>query len=284
LVFERVHDPAMSLSSGVNPSARSEVKLAVLDSVEELSEATDLFNQTWPAEVSVSTLRALRKIGNYVGGAYRDGVLVGACLAFFGSAGNEVLHSHLAVVAATQRSSGIGWALKVAQRAWALERGVTRIQWTYDPLEARNAYVNLTKLSARPLEYLENFYGEHGDGPGPAFPTDRLVVSWDLASPRVVRAAHGDWLLEDPALEALPAATLLRRDVTGAPREGRDHGEPVLLIAAPENAAEIRASDPSLALEWRMLLRHHLGRALEAGFETISFRRDGHYVVRRPGA
>jgi predicted GNAT superfamily acetyltransferase len=253
----------------------------VLDSIDELTAAMHLINQTWPAEVSVSTLRAMGKVGNYIGGAYRDDVLVGACVAFFGSPGRADLHSHLAVVSPTERSSGIGWALKVSQRAWAMEQGVERIQWTYDPLEARNAYVNLTKLSARPVEYLDNFYGDHGDGTESVFPTDRLLVSWDLGSAQAVEAARGNRASAAPALSALPAASLLVRGEDGAPREGRDHGEPVVLIAAPEDATGMRASDPPLALEWRMLLRHHLGRALRSGAETIGFTRDGVYVVRR---
>jgi len=236
--------------------------MAVLDSVEELSAAADLINRTWPAEVSVSTLRALRKVGNYVGGAYRDGSLVGACVAFFGFAGHEDLHSHLAVVAAGERGSGIGWALKVSQRAWAMEHGAVRIQWTYDPLEARNAYVNLAKLAARPVEYLDNFYGDNGDGTESVFPTDRLLVSWDLGSARVVDAVRGDRVPADPTPATLPVATLLARDADGAPREGRDHGEPVVLIAAPEDATGLRAQDPTLALEWRMLRAVTHGRVV----------------------
>lgn len=262
-------------------AARSGVRTDVLDSVDELSAAADLINRTWPAEISVSTLRALRKVGNYVGGAYRDDVLVGACVAFFGSAGREDLHSHLAVVAPDERSSGVGWALKVSQRAWAMEHGVLRIQWTYDPLEARNAYVNLTKLSARPVEYLDNFYGDHGDGTDSVFPTDRLLVAWDLATPGVASAARGELVPTDATIGSLPSTTLLARDADGAPREGRDHGEPVVLIAAPEDATGMRAHDQPLALEWRMLLRHHLGQAVRSGAETIGFTRDGFYVVRR---
>ncbi len=262
-------------------AARSGVRTDVLDSVDELSAAAEVINQNWPAEISVSTLRALRKVGSYIGGAYRDDVLVGACVAFFGSSGREDLHSHLAVVAPAERSSGVGWALKVSQRAWAMAHGVLRIQWTYDPLEARNAYVNLTKLSARPVEYLDNFYGDHGDGTGSVFPTDRLLVSWDLGSSRVASAARGEVVPTDPTLITSPSATLLTRDADGAPREGPDHGEPMVLIAAPEDAAGMRAQDESLALEWRMLLRHHLGQAVRSGAETIGFTRDGFYVVRR---
>jgi predicted GNAT superfamily acetyltransferase len=271
---------ADTVAAATAAAARSGVRTGVLDSVDELSAAAELINQTWPSEASVSTLRALRKVGNYVGGAYRDGVLVGACVAFFGSSGSQDLHSHLAVVAPTERSSGIGWALKVSQRAWAMEQGVARIQWTYDPLESRNAYVNLAKLAAQPVEYLENFYGDHGDGTEAVFPTDRLLVSWELGAPRVAAASRGH-AVPGQATDAVPSATLVARDPDGTPREGQDHGEPVVLIAAPLDAAAMRAHDEPLALEWRMLLRHHLGRELSAGADRIGFTRDGFYVVHR---
>jgi predicted GNAT superfamily acetyltransferase len=275
---------ADAAAAAASSAARAGVGISILDSVDELSAATDLLNLTWPAEVSVSILLALRKVGNYVGGAYRDGVLVGACVAFFGSSGSELLHSHLAAVSPAVRGSGVGWALKLAQRAWALDRGVTRIQWTYDPLEARNAFVNLTKLAARPIEYLDDFYGEYGDGPGVAFPTDRLLVVWDLADPRVAEAARGAGRAADLSALSLPTATLLTRDDRGAPREGSDHGEPTVVIEAPEDAAGLRAHDPALALEWRLRLRHHLGEAIRSGAETVGFTRDGRYVFRRAGA
>jgi predicted GNAT superfamily acetyltransferase len=262
-------------------STRAGVRTGLLDSIDELTVAVDLINQTWPGEVSVSTLRAMRKVGNYVGGAFRDDVLVGACVAFFGAAGAPDLHSHLAVVAPEERGSGIGWALKVSQRAWAMKNGVARIQWTFDPMEARNAYVNLAKLSARPVEYLVNFYGDRGDGLEAPFPTDRLLVSWDLAGAPAVAAAQGYGPPPDPSLSAGPVATLLARRSDGTPREGTDHGQPVLLIAAPEDATSMRQNDPALALEWRMLLRKHLGQAVRFGAETIGFTREGFYVVRR---
>lgn len=273
---------ADAVAAATAAAARCGVRMGVLDTVDELSAAAGLINKTWPSEISVSTLRALRKVGNYVGGAYRGDLLVGACVAFFGSSGSQDLHSHLAVVAPTERSSGIGWALKVSQRAWALEHGVARIQWTYDPLESRNAYVNLAKLAARPVEYLENFYGDHGDGTESVFPTDRLLVSWELPAPRVAVASRGH-AVPAQTTDGVPSATLVARDSHGAPREGRDHGERVVLIAAPDDAGTMRARDEPLALEWRMLLRHHLGREVSAGADRIGFTRDGFYVVHRRG-
>ena len=263
-------------------AARSGVRITVLDTVADLHAVEQLVNRTWRSEISISMLCALRKAGNFVSGAYRGDDLVGACVGFFGLAGREELHSHLAVTELRQRGTGVGWALKLNQRAWGMEHGVRRIRWTFDPLERRNAYVNLTKLSARPVEYLDNFYGEHGDGSQSPFPTDRLVLDWDLGSDQVVVAARGD--ARPPDLTGLSdgeCVRVLERDDRDAPREARDGGQPLLLIGTPENAAHLRADAPGLALDWRLLVRHHLGRALADGAETVGFTREGFYVLRR---
>lgn len=256
--------------------------MQLLGTVAELEEVALLINQTWPAEISISMLRALRKAGNFVGGAYREGRLVGACVGFFGHAGLDEMHSHLVVIAPEHRATGVGSALKLYQRAWAIGRGIQRISWTFDPLERRNAYVNLTKLSARPVEYLENFYGDHGDGARTRFPTDRLWLVWELQAARVGAAAREPTSPPDlSALTTVGCATLLDADRHGAPREGPDHGEPIALIGTPEHAASLRTLEPGVALAWRLSLRRQLGDALRAGGQVTGFAREGFYVVQR---
>ena len=77
----------------------------------------------------------------------------------------------------------VGYALKLHQRAWALQRGIATITWTFDPLVRRNAYFNLAKLGVRATRYLPNFYGAMQDPINAGDDTDRLLVDWDLASP-----------------------------------------------------------------------------------------------------
>ena len=121
-----------------------------LTELADLEQVVELFNGIWgrsdnpPAPLEL--LRAFAKAGNYVGGAVRDGRLVGACVGFFHAPGEDALHSHIAGVADTGRS--VGFALKLHQRAWALLHGVSEIVWTFDPLIARNAWFNLVKLAA----------------------------------------------------------------------------------------------------------------------------------------
>ena len=140
-------------------------------------------------EVQPHLLRALGHGGNYVVGAYRPGgSMVGASVAFFTAAagiGDALAHHRCAA------GKGRSWdrrRLKWHQRRWALERGLTTITWTYDPLIARNSFFNLTRLGARPESYFVDFYGVMDDGPNRGQPTDRMQVRWDLTAASTVDA------------------------------------------------------------------------------------------------
>ena len=173
--------------------------------------------------------------------------------------------------------------MKLHQRAWAIERGVGVVTWTFDPLQRRNAYFNLTKLGARPVQYVENFYGDHGESPTEApFPTDRIVVDWDISSPAVVAACAGRAAGPDQAwLRERGCQTVLEADDAGRPRTQLDSGAAVTLVGVPQDATALRRSDPGLALEWRALVKQHLADAFNDGAWITGFVKDGFYVLER---
>lgn len=146
-----------------------------------------------------SFLAAVSHAGNSVLLATRDGVAVGAALGVLGWAGGLHLHSHMVAVAATERGSGIGFAIKLAQRAECLENGVTEMRWTYDPLIRRNAHVNLVKMGAEVLAFHPNFYGTLDDAINGTDATDRFEVSWQLDRPVGAVRAPGPAGFELPA-------------------------------------------------------------------------------------
>jgi predicted GNAT superfamily acetyltransferase len=122
------------------------VRIRELASIGDLEAAVALFDEIWHPEpgtqpISAELMKALSKAGNYVVGAYDadGGQLVGACVGFFGPPSHESLHSHIAGVSAAGLGRSVGFALKVHQRAWALQHDATEIAWTYDPLIRRNA-------------------------------------------------------------------------------------------------------------------------------------------------
>lgn len=251
----------------------------------ELHAVAELFSTIWSRDASpplpLELLRALGKAGNYVGGAYDGDRLVGACVGFFHAPSEDALHSHIAGVHADVAGRHVGFALKLHQRAWAMLRGVSAIAWTFDPLVSRNAYFNLVKLAARPVEYLPNFYGPMADGLNGADDSDRLLVHWDLRDPAVVAACSGRTapaLVDDEVAAGAVVGVGVGAD--GGPETGSLDG-PTVLVAVPRDIGGLRASDPALAQRWRAAVREAMTALVEDGARVTGFDRNGWYVVKR---
>jgi predicted GNAT superfamily acetyltransferase len=248
------------------------VNVTELTSLAELAEAADLFTATWPGQPPAGTnlLRAISHAGGYVAGA-RDGrgVLVGAAMGFLAEHDGPALHSHLAAVSPALRGQGVGLALKLHQREWALAHGLVAVTWTFDPLVRRNAWFNLGKLGAGVDAYLPDFYGPMDDGINDGDETDRLfaVLPTREAAPRPGPGPG----------EAVPAL----EEVAGAPRA---HDVPpdadLVAVATPPDVESLRRTDPALALRWRHAVRDALAPLVAAGTVT-GFTREGSYLVRR---
>lgn len=230
--------------------------------------------------------------------------LVGVCVGFCGAPTDLSLHSHVAGLVAGSVGRGVGRALKLHQRAWALEHGLTSITWTYDPLVSRNAHFNLERLGARLEEYLVDFYGPLEDGVNLAEPSDRALVRWVLDDPRVVALAGAHGAGEGDAgphgaTRAAPRtggtgdpglAVLLGEGPGGAPRPGAStatalaqDGAGRALVAVPADIEGLRHRDPGAAHAWRLALRAAMLPLLEHGWEVAGFARGrGYLLERRP--
>ncbi|MET1075097.1 MAG: GNAT family N-acetyltransferase [Umezawaea sp.] len=260
------------------------VEVRDLTGLDDLEAVYRLYDGIWrpdPTNPPVTTklLRALSKVGNPVTGAFDGPDLVGACVGFFGAPADRVLHSHVAGVSSAALGRHVGFALKLHQRAWALERGIALVEWTYDPLVARNAHFNITKLGAVPVEYLANFYGGMEDGINGGDDSDRLLVHWDLGSDAVERACAGPRPAADVEAElARGAVVALGRSAHGGPVPGPADGR-TLLVAVPGDVEALRSTDPGLAKEWRGAVRAALGGALADGARITGFDRTGWYVL-----
>ena len=267
------------------------VAVRELASLDELDAMVGVFDQIWDPDgdnssVRLDLLRALTKAGNYASGAYdaASGALVGACMGFFGPPSRAELHSHIAGVVPAGLGRSVGFALKVHQRAWCLRRDVRLIAWTYDPLIRRNAYFNLVKLGARPVEYLRNFYGVMDDAINGGTETDRMLVHWDLRSDVARDASAGrprptsfDAERSRGAVVALSAG----HDglpVPGLPLPGGP-GSRRLLVGVPADIEAMRLSDPAGAAAWRTALRDVLSPLVAGGARVTGFDRTGWYVV-----
>ncbi|MET0133891.1 MAG: GNAT family N-acetyltransferase [Kibdelosporangium sp.] len=273
-VTDLMEDNALRAAMAAGVTVR---ELAGLD---ELDAVYRLYNDIWrpdPSNPPVTTelLRAMTKAGNYVSGAFEADRLVGACVAFFGAPTQASMHSHVAGVSSVGRS--VGFALKLHQREWAIRRGVSAISWTFDPLISRNAYFNVVKLAAMPVEYLPNFYGGMRDGINGSDDSDRLLVRWDLDSPQVVAACAGkaEWI-STPG----DAVFGLAQSDRGSPVAGSLAG-PTVLVAVPRDIQALRAADPRSAREWRVAVRDVLGALLADGARVSGFDKSGWYIVTR---
>jgi predicted GNAT superfamily acetyltransferase len=262
------------------------VRVRPLVELTDLDIAHRLFDSIWHFDqgrspVPIEMLRALTKSGNYVAGAFDGDTLVGACVGFFGAPAGEVLHSHIAGVSSEAAGRQVGFALKLHQRAWGLLRGVSTVEWTFDPLVARNAYFNLAKLGAAPAEYLPNFYGFMNDGINGADDTDRLLVTWELQSPVVAAACAGVVVTVDVEDELAKGAAIgLSRGTDGEPVPGRADADTVL-VAVPQDIESLRDLDRARAEQWRLAVRQVLAPLLLEGARITAFDRVGWYVVTR---
>ncbi|MFD8543244.1 GNAT family N-acetyltransferase [Streptomyces sp. NPDC059649] len=246
-----------------------------LHAMEEFATASRLYAGIWGTDtagppVSAGVMRALSHAGNYVAGAYEDGRLVGASVAFFGDPPATTLHSH---ITGASGGRGIGLALKLHQRQWALARGLQRITWTYDPLIRRNAYFNLVKLGARPEEYLTSFYGAMDDAINGGDESDRVLIAWDLTAP-----AEAPDPGTTPAVPADAAYALRNRG--GRPETGPADADTVL-VDLPDDIEALRRQDPGAARAWRLAVRHTLGGLLAEGARVTGFHDRRSYLVDR---
>ncbi|MFE0103597.1 GNAT family N-acetyltransferase [Streptomyces sp. NPDC059009] len=237
----------------------------------DFEAVSHLYADIWGSEpgstpISAEVIKALSHAGNYVAGAYEGDRLTGASVAFFGDPVGSCLHSH---ITGAVMGRGAGLALKLHQRQWALERGLQRITWTYDPLIRRNAYFNLVKLGARPEEYLTSFYGEMDDAINGGDESDRVLAVWELTEPA------------PPAAELPPGTAHALRDHGGLPEPLATDAETVL-IDLPDDIESLRRTDPAAARAWRLAVRETLGDLLAEGAEVTGFHERRRYVVRRP--
>jgi len=143
------------------------------------------------------------KIGGQVLGAFAEGKMIAFCLGIPGlkAGGKFYIHSHMLGVLAQYRNTGVGRRLKLEQRSWALAHNIDLIEWTFDPLQLKNAFFNIERLGAIVRRYVHNQYGTTTSVLHAGLPTDRLVPEWWIASPRVEAIVSGQ-PFERPAVEA----------------------------------------------------------------------------------
>lgn len=264
-----------------DPSLGS-IVIRELESLDEMVAAEALQAQVWGSPVCPKELLIpAQHEGGLLAGAFTPrGELVGLVFSF-PTRDPTVQHSHILATLEGWRGQGIGARLKWFQRQWCLERGVTRLRWTVDPLRAANAELNIRHLGGAASTYYPNYYGEM-QGIDAGAPTDRLLLEWDLASPRVAARSAAV-----PPDAGFPQAAQANRGDGGRPVElVLDLAHPEILVAIPEDFISLSRSDRALALEWRLQDRQLLTHYFSRGYAIAEFTRAGGpaYLLKREGS
>ena len=227
--------------------------IRTVSAISELTDVGDVLQEVWGTTaplVNVELLTAIAHSGGYVAGAFDGHRMVGASVGFLADHHGEwALHSHVTGVIDARRHGGTGQAIKLHQRAWAAERSLDWITWTFDPLVRRNAWFNIAVLGADVDAYLPSFYGTMTDAINVGDESDRLLMAWDVTAPVLVTP----------------------RDGSGAVTS--------LLVSTPLDVVELRRTDPFAVNRWRAETREALTSALDAGHRVHGFTREGAYVI-----
>lgn len=237
-----------------NPSAAPQITIRHCTTVPEYDECVRVEHATWGPEISVPNgmFIVAHHTGGQVFAAYDGSEMIGFTLAVVGvrkfgphsgqttTNGNYTpfIHSHLTAVLNNYRNHGIGRRLKLFQREDALKRGFPLVEWTFDPLEIKNAYFNIARLGVVVRRYIPNCYGITASPLHSGIPTDRFVSEWWLDSQRVHHIVDGT---------PLPQGKIAGR------------------ISLPRNISEIKTNDPDEAIRIQADFRIQCERAFSSG-------------------
>ena len=226
------------------------IEIRALTAHPEFQDAVKLQQQIWGfEEIELLPLRLFvvaSKVGGQVFGAFDGPRMIGFCLAIPGlkAGGKSYLHSHMLGVLPEYRDQRVGRRLKLAQRDEALGRGIDLIEWTFDPLEIKNAFFNVERLGAIVRRYVFNQYGTTTSHLHGGLPTDRCIAEWWIGSPRA---------------QAIIAGGPFERN----PTEVR--------IAIPAEIAGIRVEDPKRAREIQQQASDQFQVAFDRRLAVIGF-------------
>ncbi len=268
------YESSPHLTASPDPALRA-MEIRLLHTREEYHACLELQRDTWGEgfnEVIPATiLKITNRIGGVTAGAFDGtGRLVGFVFGMTGIEDGELVHwSHMLAVRRELRDHGIGRRLKRLQWQVLAERGIRRIYWTFDPLVARNAHLNLNLLGAVVTDHVEDMYGDTGSELH-GFGTDRFIVSWEVGTqkpaspprPDAQAQAHG----EAPVLNGLSVA---ERNALLRP-----YGREVRLEIPEDIDAVVAESGRAGAMRWRLPTREALAWALGAGCRVRGFYRD----------
>ena len=246
------------------------VEVRLLKNVDEYRQCEGVQAHIWGGPVVTrEVLTVTQKYGGAVVGTLLGGKVVGFIYSFLARYHGQLVHwSHLMAVEAKHRDQGFGYQMKMVHRQVALERGLKSICWTFDPLQSRNARLNISRLGVLAEEYVPDCYGRFPSLLEKGLPSDRWVVNWRVSSPRVERRLRGEF---PPFNPALPRVNETRLTAQGFPQNHSIHlslTHRLLLVEIPARTDDMRTHAMPLASRWRLEARRIFQHYLAAGYRV----------------
>jgi predicted GNAT superfamily acetyltransferase len=247
------------------------------DRSEDYHACAELQRVIWGRDFSdvvpSSILKISQKVGSVAAGAFApDGRILGFVWGLTGVRDGGFFHwSHMLGVHPDARDLRLGTRLKLLQRDLLLPMGVHDVEWTYDPLEARNAHLNLNHLGAEVVEYVEDMYaGEMGSDLAEGIGTDRFIVRWRIASDRVAAVLAGHPAADPTIFAGSPVLGLETADEAFPLPEA-----PRVRVEIPASIQEVKERNPAEAAAWRQSTRRAIEHYFERGYRVTAYLREG---------
>ncbi len=279
---------------GAEPDSSSGIfTVRDLDSLDEFRQCVEMQKEIWGAEfvelVPASILRAAVEIGGVAAGAFTsDGTLAGFVFGLTGVKDGRPTHwSDILAVRRVNRGQRLGERMKRHQRDVLLARGVENVWWTFDPLESRNAHLNINRLGANALDYLPDYYGTTASALHDGIGTDRLLVHWEIgATADTAGGRTTTHSLSRLSADVVPAINPTRFTTDGLECLSPDLGldAPRIGLEIPRDIQSLKQRSPALARRWRARTRSALQHYLAGGYRITHFDSSGgrsFYVLSR---
>jgi predicted GNAT superfamily acetyltransferase len=247
------------MTDAIASPAKQDFRIEALRAAEEMQACVDLQQRIWgymPIDtVPDQIFIVAAKTGGHVLLARDKDEPIGFALAFVAARHNRMyLHSHMVAVLEEYQNRGVGRLLKLAQREDALNHGFDLIEWTFDPLQLKNARFNVNRLGAIIRHYIPNLYGQTSSHLHAGLPTDRLVAEWWVRTPRVAKILEGGVHMQSDS-----------RLAPGPDRVG---------VSIPTNIRELCRDQPHAAEEIQSRIRQEFSTHFARGRAVVDFEID----------
>jgi chorismate synthase len=269
------------MAAPVAPGGPHDFVFRKLAKPEEFRNAEELQREAWglveEPPTSSTIQRAIQDNGGLVLGAFADIYLAGLTIGFLGWDGTQLYHySHMNAVRPQYQNHHVGFRLKAFQREEVLKQGLALARWTFDPLQSRNARLNVRLLGARPDQYYVHYYGTMGSELNRGLESDRVRVTWALATPDVEARMAGQlpsppqdlarWKESQALVETSVGDTGLR-----VPTTVSEPSRPTAHLEIPFDLQAIQSHESTTLRTWRHAVRDAFRAAFDLGYRVDDF-------------